>query len=158
MPVTHELSRLAAGDPEPHAQHDAVKAPLKLLQKHFTGHTLSARSLLEIISELAFLREINPLGLLLFAQLQAVADDFGLAVFTVLAGREVTLLDRTFIAETFRPLEEQLHALAAAQTAYCIFITCQVCFSLVKPVYRIGVPSSRLKIAGFKASCFKISV
>jgi hypothetical protein len=46
--------------------------------------------------------------------LQAVADDFGFAIFPVLAGSEVTLLDRALIAKTFWPLEEQLHALAAA--------------------------------------------
>jgi hypothetical protein len=61
--------------------------------------------------------------------LQAVSDDFGLAVFAVLARRKVALLNRTLIAETFRAFEEKLNPLATAQTAYCIFITCQVFFS-----------------------------
>jgi hypothetical protein len=48
----------------------------------------------------------------------------------MLARREVALLDRTLIAETFGAFEEQLYPLTTAQTAYCIFITCQVFFSL----------------------------
>jgi hypothetical protein len=66
------------------------------------------------------------LALLLFAQLQAVAHDFGFAVFAVLAGSEIALLDGTLIAETLCAFEEQLHALAAAETADWIGITGQV--------------------------------
>src|ERR1700682_4575150 len=55
-----------------------------------------------------------------------IAFDLGLAVLTMLSRGEVTLLDRTFIAEAFGAFEEQLHPLAAAETANCIGITCQV--------------------------------
>jgi hypothetical protein len=44
----------------------------------------------------------------------------------MLSGGEVALLDRTLIAEALCAFEEQLHALAAAQTADCIGITRQV--------------------------------
>src|SRR5207248_5428656 len=54
-------------------------------------------------------------GLLLFAQLQAVAHDFSLTVLAMLAGSEVALLHRTFFSETLCAFEEQLHALAATE-------------------------------------------
>ena len=87
---------------------------------------LARGGLLEVVAELAFLREVHALRLLLFAKLQAVADDLGLTVFAVLAGSEVALLDRTLVGETLCAFEEQLHAFAAAKAAYCVFITCQI--------------------------------
>src|SRR5258708_19001493 len=44
----------------------------------------------------------------------------------MLCGSEVTLFDGTLIAKTLCAFEEQLHSLAAAQTADWIGITCQV--------------------------------
>jgi hypothetical protein len=44
----------------------------------------------------------------------------------VLAGSEVALLDGTLITEAFWAFEEELDALAAAETTYGIGITCQV--------------------------------
>jgi hypothetical protein len=97
-----------------------------LLQKQFPGHALGARGLLEIVAKLAFLGEVNTLGLLLLSKLQAVAHDFRLAVLAVLAWSKIALLDGTLIAEAFGAFEEQLHALAAAETTDGIGITCQV--------------------------------
>ena len=65
---------------------------------------LVRRSLLEVVAELAFLGEVDALCLLLFAQLQTVADDLRLAVFAVLAGRKVALLDRTLVGEALSRL------------------------------------------------------
>src|SRR5262249_13716619 len=48
-----------------------------------------------------------------------------------LAGSKITLLNRALIAETLGALEEELHALAAAKTAHCIGVTCQVLFSFI---------------------------
>src|SRR5580693_10586939 len=44
----------------------------------------------------------------------------------MLSGSEIALLDGALIAKALRAFEEQLHALAAAQTANCIGITCQI--------------------------------
>jgi hypothetical protein len=44
----------------------------------------------------------------------------------MLSRSEVTLFDGAFIAETFCAFEEQLHALAAAETADGISVTGQV--------------------------------
>src|SRR5581483_4736312 len=111
---------------ESQAVHHVDETPLQLLQQHLAGDALAARRALEVVAELAFLREVNALGLLLFAELQTVADDLGLAVLAVLAGGEVTFLDRTLVGEALCAFEEQLHALAAAKAAYCVFIACQV--------------------------------
>ena len=47
-----------------------------MLQEQFASDALGAGGLLEIISALAFLGELNALSLLLLAQLQAIAYDF----------------------------------------------------------------------------------
>ena len=84
-----------------------------MLQQQLAGHALGACCFLEVVAELAFLSEVDALGFLLFAQLQAVAYDFRLAVLAMLARGKVALLNGTFVGETFRAFEEQLHALAA---------------------------------------------
>src|SRR5437588_256405 len=111
--MTHQLPRLTPGDPEAEAINNVVQAALQLLQKHFASDALSPGSFFKIITELAFLGEVNTLGLLLFAQLQTVTYDLGLAVFTMLSRGKISLLDRTFVAEALGAFEEQLHALAA---------------------------------------------
>src|SRR5579862_8035741 len=124
--MTHKLARLTTRHAEAQAVDNVVQAALKLLQEQFAGDAFGAGGLLEIISELAFLGEVNTLGLLFLAQLQAVAHDFRLTVLAVLAGSKIALLDGTLIAEAFGAFEEQLHALAAAETTDGIGITCQV--------------------------------
>src|SRR5580698_1215400 len=106
--------------------NNRIQAALQLLQEHFAGHALGPRSLLKIVAELALLGKVHALGLLLFAELQTIAHDFRLAVFTVLAGSEIALLDGTLIAKALGAFEEELDALAAAETTYGIGVTCQV--------------------------------
>jgi hypothetical protein len=129
--VPHQLTGLATGHSESKAVDHVVQATLQLLQQHLAGHTPGAGRFLEIVPELAFLGKVNALGLLLLAQLQAVANDLGFAVLAMLAGSKIPLLDGTLIAEAFSAFEEQLHALAAAETTDGIGITRQVVFSLL---------------------------
>src|SRR6516165_2826294 len=117
--VTHQLARLTPRLRESEPEHDVVQTALQLLQQLLAGHALGACGLLEVVAELAFLGKVNALRLLLFTQLQTVADDFGFAILPMLPGSEVALLDRTFIAEALCAFEEQPHALAAAQTTDC---------------------------------------
>src|SRR5580700_35175 len=124
--VAHQLPRLPPRLRETQAVDNVVQAPLQLLQEQFARNASRTRRLLEVVAELALESEIDALRLLLLAQLQAVANDLGLAVFPVLSGSEVALLDGALIAETFRAFEEQLHALTAAQTTDWIGITGQV--------------------------------
>ncbi len=92
--VANDLAGLTARNGEAETESHVVKTALKLLDQQLAGDALRAAGLLVIRAELALKREVDALGLLLFAQLQAVAYDLGLAVAAVLAGREVALLDR----------------------------------------------------------------
>jgi hypothetical protein len=114
MAVADQLPRLTPRLREAQAKNDVVQTPLELLQKQFARDASRARGLLEIVTELAFQREVDALGFLLLAQLQAVANNLGFAVFPMLSGSEVALLNGTLIAETLRAFEEKLHTLAAA--------------------------------------------
>ena len=114
VPVTHQLARLAPGNAEAKTVDDIVEAAFELLEQLFAGHTFRSSSILEVVAELAFLGEVNALGFLLFAQLQAIAYNLGLLVFPVLSGSVVTLLNRTLIAEALGALEEELDAFPAA--------------------------------------------
>jgi hypothetical protein len=57
-------------------------------------------------------------------QLQAVAYDFGLAIFTVHARRKVALLNRAAVRETLGALQKKFGAFAAAKAADWSCITC----------------------------------
>src|SRR5882724_4422 len=124
--VTDELPGLPARHGKTHAIDNVVEAPFELLQKHLASDTLGLRGFFEVVAELAFLDEEHALGFLLFAQLQAVAHDLRLLVFSVLARRKVALFNGALLAKTLRALEEQLHAFATAKAAYRISISCQV--------------------------------
>ena len=73
-----------------------------------------AAGLLEQIAELAFEQLIVAAGLLLFAELQAVADDLRFAILAVLAGSEIALFDGALFGVAALAFQEQLHALAPA--------------------------------------------
>src|SRR5262249_51247596 len=104
--VTNQLASLTARNREAKAIDDVVQTTLELLQQLCAGNALGARGFLEVIAELLFQREVDALSLLLLAELQAVANDFGFAVFAVLSGSEVALLDWALIAETLRALQK----------------------------------------------------
>src|SRR5690242_2395755 len=91
--VANKLPRLAAADGEAEAVADVVQAGLKLLQQKLAGHAGAVGGLLVVGAELGLEREVDALGLLLLAQLEAVADDlFLLLGLAMLAGRKVALL------------------------------------------------------------------
>jgi hypothetical protein len=112
--VTHQLSRLPARLRKAETENYIIQAALKLLQEKLAGNPPGTRGFLEIVAELTFQREVDALCFLLLAQLQAIANNLGFAVFPMLSGSEVALLDGALIAKTFCAFEEKLHALAAA--------------------------------------------
>jgi hypothetical protein len=112
--MPNELAGLAARHRESQTVNHIVQAPLQLLEQDFAGDALGAKSLLEVVPELAFLREIHALGFLLFTQLQTVANDFGLPVLPVLSGSEVSLFDGALVAKALAALQEQLDAFTTA--------------------------------------------
>src|SRR4029450_3670709 len=77
---------------------------------------------LEVLAELAFQHAVDALGLLLLAQLHAVGREVA-PVEAVHARRIVPPLDRALVGEAAGALEEELHALAAAETALRVGVT-----------------------------------
>ena len=88
--VADHLARLRAAGAEAHAVDDVVQtALLEHAEQVFAGDALHRAGLLEHVAELRFEQAVIPAGLLLFAKLQAVADDLRLSILAVLAGNEV---------------------------------------------------------------------
>ena len=102
--VANHLAGLRAGGAEAHAVNDVVQAALQHVEHVLAGDALHAAGLLEQIAELVFEQLIIAAGLLLFAKLQAVADDLRLAILAVLAGNESCAFRwRTFRCGSARP-------------------------------------------------------
>src|SRR5262249_31595824 len=113
-----ELPRLVARAPEAEPVDDVVEAPLQLLEQDLARDALLLGRAVEGEGELALHEAVQPLRLLLLAELEAVALQLALdpRALAVLAGGVVALLDRALLGEAAIALEEELHALAAAQT------------------------------------------
>src|SRR5687768_4449551 len=117
MTVAHELPCLWTRGREPESIGHVVEPPFKQLQQRFTSDAARPLRLLEVAAELVLEDPVDALHLLLLAELHSVAGELLLAGLAVLAGREVALLDRALLRVAALALEEQLHALAAAETA-----------------------------------------
>ena len=116
--MANQLARLGARGGHAHAVDGVVEAALQQLQQRLAGDAAAgALGLFEVAAELIFQHAVDALDLLLLAQLHAVADHLGLAQPAVLARGHVALLDRALLGVAALTLEEQLHALAAAQSA-----------------------------------------
>src|SRR5580692_10720011 len=125
MTVTDDLTSLAAAHCEAEAVGDVVETSLKLLEQEFAGDAGLVRGLLVVGTELGLEGEVDALGLLLFAELQTVADDLlHFAGLAVLAWGEVALLDGAFLGEALGSLEEELCSVAAAEAADGSCVTC----------------------------------
>jgi hypothetical protein len=80
------------------------------------------RGALKVETELTLQESVDPLDLLLLAELKAVAEDLGAAT-AVLTGRVIAPLDRALVLETTIALQKELHALTPAEPADGIGIT-----------------------------------
>ena len=60
----------------------------------------------KVLRNWVFENAVDAADLLFLAELETVADDFGFAVFTVLAGNEVALFDGTLFSVAALTLEE----------------------------------------------------
>src|SRR6266508_154594 len=120
--VGHHLPRLATRGREAHAVHDVVQAKLQQPEQVLARHALLALRPLEVLAELALQHAVDPLGLLLLTQLHAERRQLA-ALQTVHAGRVVPPLDRAAVGEAAGALEEELHALAAAQPALGVAVS-----------------------------------
>ena len=122
--VTNDLASLATRNRIADAVRHVVETTLKLLQQQFAGNAGLVGSLLVVRAELRLEREVDALGLLLFTQLQAIADDLLRARLAMLARGEVALVDGALLTEATRTLEEKLDAIATAKPADSSCITC----------------------------------
>src|SRR5215472_4461999 len=102
MAVADELPRLRAGRREAERVDDIVEAPLELLEQVRAGDSLSPLRPRERQAKLALEQAVHPLDLLLFAQLDAVAQELR-APAPVLARRVVAPFDRALVLETAVP-------------------------------------------------------
>src|ERR1019366_8960427 len=93
--VTNQLTGLPPRYGKAETIDHIVEPALQLLQQHFASDAAATGGAFKVVAELLFLGKVDALRLLFLAKLQPVADDLGLAVFAVLAGSEVALLDRT---------------------------------------------------------------
>src|SRR6185436_7926444 len=115
--VPHELPGLRPRRGQPEPIGDVVETALEQLEQRLTGDAAHPFGLLEVLAELILEHAVDALHLLLLAELDAVAGQLGLARLAVLSGGEVALLDGALLGVAALTLEEQFHALAAAQAA-----------------------------------------
>src|SRR5207249_7716081 len=121
MAVRHHLAPLAARGREAEPMHDVVEPELEESQEVLAGDALLGLGPLEVLAELALQHAVDPLGLLLLAQLHAERGQLA-AVQAVLARRIVTPLDRALVGEAAGTFQEELHPFASAQPALRVAI------------------------------------
>src|SRR6266542_785550 len=118
VPVADHLPGLAAGGRHAQAEDHVVQAPLEQLEQVLARHAALALRHGEVAPELSLQDAVDPLGLLLLAQLYAVVRRLRPGE-PVLARRVVPTLDGAFLREAARPLQEQLDAFTPALPAGC---------------------------------------
>jgi hypothetical protein len=86
MGVPDDLARLRAAGAEAHTVNDAVKTPLERGHQVLAGDAFRQGGLFKGAAELALEDAVDAPDLLLFAKLEAVADDLRLTVLPMLSG------------------------------------------------------------------------
>src|SRR5205085_493663 len=94
---------------------DVVEAGLQHLQEVLAGDSRALGGLLVVVPELLLEQAVVPARLLLLAQLQQVLGLLDPPA-SVLARWVTAALDRALVGEALLRLEEELHALPAADT------------------------------------------
>jgi hypothetical protein len=79
---------------------------------------------MKIISELSLENPVHPADFLFLTQLNPVLGNPRSPGLAVLPRRIIPFFQRTFLRETFRPLEKQLLLLSTAQLAIGINVSC----------------------------------
>src|SRR5690606_26807086 len=102
-----------AGVGEAHPEGDVVQPQLERLEQVLTGLPLLAVRAVVVETELPLHQTVDPLDLLLLAELDAVLGELD-PPLTVLARRVRAPLDRTLVGVAAVPLEVHLHVFAPA--------------------------------------------
>src|SRR5215217_4192983 len=130
VPVTYQLPRLRTRGRETEAVDHVVQPALEQLQERLTRDAALPVRRLEVTPELVLQHPVDTLDLLLLTELHAVADDLLLPRLAVLPGDEIALLDGALLGVAPLALQEQLHALPAAQPADGTTVTSHVVLCL----------------------------
>src|SRR5204862_309155 len=117
--VPDQLARLPARHGEAHPVHEIVQATLQRHQQRLTGDPGLLEDVIEDVAELPLRKPVDPLDLLLLAQLALIVGRLAPASgrLTMLARRVGPPLHRALLGAAARPLVEQLCPLATAQLA-----------------------------------------
>src|SRR5688500_14765689 len=124
--VAHQLARLGPRRGEAEAVDHVVEPALEQNEQVDAGDPLAPLRLVEVLAELLLEDPVDALDLLLLAQLGAVVEAAAAAPLPVLAGWVTAPLDGALLLEAALPLEEELHALAAAEPADRTGVACHV--------------------------------
>src|ERR1700733_1592938 len=127
--VQYELASLRPRPGKARAIAHVVQAPFEHDHQVRSGRALGALRLFEIVAELPLEQSVGALDLLLFTQLDAIADHLRPTSLAMLAGNKVALLDRAFFRKTPEAFQEELLPLPTAQPANRFTMSCQVLFS-----------------------------
>src|SRR5206468_3250152 len=144
--VRHHLPTLATGSGHAQPEDHVVQAALQQLQQILAGHALLGLRPGEVPTELCLENAVDPLGLLLFPELQAVGCRLA-PPESVLPRWVVPALDGALLGEAARALQEELDALAPALPAYRDVISCQTVFLLLHPA-PLGRPATIVRDRG----------
>jgi len=98
--VQHQLAGLRPRGSQASSPDNVVEATLQHDDEVFARWALGAFRFFEVIAELTLQQTVGALDLLFFAQLQAVASNFGAPGLSVLTRDEVTLFDGALVRET----------------------------------------------------------
>src|ERR1700723_1403488 len=130
--VQHELASLRPRPGEARAIYHVVQAPFEHDHQVRPCRALGALRLFKIVAELPLEQPVSALDLLLFAQLDAIADHLRPTSLAVLSGNKVALLDRAFFRKTPEAFQEELLPFPTAQPANRFTMSCQVLISFFR--------------------------
>src|SRR5205085_7841886 len=116
VPVPHELARLRARGGEAEPVDDVVEARLEHPQQVLARDAGALGGLRVVGAELVLEQAVVAARLLLLAQLEQILGLLD-APAAVLARRLAAALDRALLRQAALPLQEELHALPAADAA-----------------------------------------
>ena len=134
MTVTDELTSFLSGSSKAEAVNNVVQSGFEDLEQVFAGDAALSSSLFKVSCELALENAIVTLSGLLSAQLSSILRGL-LSALAVLAGERLSSGESALFAVASLALEEQLLALAAAESAVSFSISSH--FKLHLLIYRI---------------------
>src|SRR5437660_2324455 len=143
VPVAHQLAGLGAGVGEAEAEDDVVEPLLEIRQEILAGLALRRAAPQVVAAELRLEQAVEPLHLLLLAQLHAVLGELG-AALAVLAGRIRAALDGALVRVAAVALQIHLEVFAPADAASGLGIAghyTRLRFGGRQPLWGIGVMS-----------------